>query len=100
MSASTESSQVPPVPARVPLPPPVGSVFALGWLMAELFDDRRRKSFDVRQPVFNQTVQLPLIADLGDPELLNFLVTDLHDLLAALPAVSDAQVQAEALQVQ
>jgi hypothetical protein len=84
----------------VPLPPPVGSVFALGWLMAELFDDRRRKSFDVRQPVFNPNVQLPLIADLDDSELLNFLVIDLHDLLAALPAVSDAQVQAEAAKKQ
>ena len=100
MSASTESSQVPPVSARVSLPPPVGSVFALGWLMAELFDDRRRKSFDVRQPAFSQAVQLPLIADLDDPELLNFLVIDLHDLLAAFPAVSDAQVQAEAAKKQ
>jgi hypothetical protein len=100
MSASTESGPVSPVPARVPLPPPVGSVFALGWLMAELFDDRRRKSFDVREPVFNLNVQLPLIADLDDSELLNFLVIDLHDLLAALPAVSDAQVQAEAAKKQ
>ena len=100
MSASTESSQVSPVPAHVPLPPPVGSVFALGWLLAELFDDRRRKSFDVRQPAFNQAVQLPLIANLDDPELLNFLVTDLHDLLTAFPAVSDAQVQAEAAKKQ
>jgi hypothetical protein len=51
----------------------VESVFELGWLMTQLFDDRRRKSFDVRQPTFNQTVQLPLVADLDDAELLKFL---------------------------
>ena len=54
----------------------------------------------MRQPAFSQTVQLPLIADLDDPELLNFLVADLHDLLAGFPAVSDAQVQAEAVKKQ
>jgi hypothetical protein len=78
----------------------VGSVFALGWLMAELFDDRRRKSFDVRLPPFSKTVQLPLLADLDDAELTNFLVTDLHDLLAAYPDVSDARVRAEAAKKQ
>ena len=65
MSASTESGPVSPVPARVPLPPPVGSVFALGWLMAELFDDRRRKTFDVRQPAFDGAIRRP---DLERPQ--------------------------------
>lgn len=96
MSANTESSHVPPHLVTVPVPPPVGSVFALGWLMAELFDSRRRKSPDVRQPRFSETVQLPLVYDLDDAELLTFLVTDLHDLLAAYPAVSDVRVRAEA----
>jgi hypothetical protein len=100
MSVSTESSQVPPVRLVAPLPPPVGSVFALGWLMAELFDDRRRESLAVRQPAFNGTVQLPLVSNLDDAELLNFLVTDLRDLLVAYPTVSDAHVQAEAAKKQ
>jgi hypothetical protein len=93
---SSESSPVPPVPVIVPVPPPVGSMFALGWLMAELFDGRRRASTANRQPAFNQAVQLPLVADLETVELLNFLVTDLHDLLKPYPGVSDAGVQAEA----
>jgi len=99
MSAVTGNGQASPVPVRAPAPP-VGSVFELGWLMAQLFDDRRRKSFDVRQPVFNQTVQLPLVADLDDAELLKFLVTDLHDLVVVFPDVSDASVQAEAAKKQ
>jgi hypothetical protein len=86
------------VPIRVPAP--VGSVFELGWLMAQLFDGRRRKSFDVRQPAFNQTVQLPLVADLDDGELLKFLVSDLHDLVVVFPDVSDGSVQAEAAKKQ
>lgn len=89
MTAATESS-----------PPPPGSIFALGWLMAELFDDRRRKMLDVRQPAFSQAVQLPLVADLGEADLLKFLVTDLHDLLKPYPDVSDGRVQAEAARMQ
>jgi hypothetical protein len=101
MSASTESSsQVPPVLVTMPVPPPVGSVFALGWMMAKLFDARRRRGLDVRLPSFNGTVQLPLISDLADAELLNLLVTDLHDLLAPYPGVSDAGVRAEAAKKQ
>jgi len=100
MSASTEGSQAPPVLVEVPVPPSVGSVFALGWLMADLFDGCRRNSYFVRQPVFNQTVQLPLVGDLDDAELLDFLVTDLHDLLAAFPDISDGPVRDEAAKKQ
>jgi hypothetical protein len=64
--------------------------------MAGLFDDRRRRILDVRQPPFSQAVQLPLVADLDDADLLKFLVTDLHDLLRPYHDVSDARVQAEA----
>jgi len=102
MSAPTESTPPPHVPVsphapvHVPLPPPPGTAFALGWLMAELFDDRRRRNLDVRQPPFSQAVQLPLVADLDEPDLLKFLVTDLRDLLRPYHDVSDARVQAEA----
>jgi hypothetical protein len=108
MSAPTESTPPPhmPVPPHAPVhvplpPPPPGTAFALGWLMAELFDDRRRRILDVRQPPFSQAVQLPLVADLDEPDLLKFLVTDLHDLLRPYhdvsdARVSDARVQAEA----
>lgn len=102
MSASTEGSKPPRAAARphapvtLPPSPAPGSVFALGWLMAELFDDRRRKMLDVRQPAFSQAAQLPLVADLDEASLLKFLVTDLHDLLEPYRDVSDAGVQAEA----
>src|SRR5215469_1228694 len=102
MSAPTESTPpphspaMPHAPVHVPLPPPPGTAFALGWLMAGLFDDRRRRILDVRQPPFSQAVQLPLVADLAEPDLLKFLVTDLHDLLKPYRDVSDAGVQAEA----
>jgi len=102
MSAPTESTPPPHVPVpphapvHVPLPPPPGTAFALGWLMAGLFDDRRRRILDVRQPPFSQVVQLPLVADLDEPDLLKFLVADLHDLLRPYHDVSDARVQAEA----
>ena len=102
MSVPTESTPPPHVPVpphapvRVPLPPPPGTAFSLGWLMAGLFDDRRRRILDVRQPPFSQAVQLPLVADLDDADLLKFLVTDLHDLLRPYHDVSDARVQAEA----
>jgi hypothetical protein len=102
MSAPTESTPLPHVPVpphapvHVPLPPPPGTAFALGWLMAELFDDRRRRILDVRQPPFSQAVQLPLVADLDEAGLLKFLVTDLRDLLKPYHDVSDTSVQAEA----
>jgi hypothetical protein len=105
MTAPTESGPPPhgPVPHEpvrprgpVHVPPPPGSIFALGWLMAELFDGRRRRMLDVRQPPFSEAIQLPLVADLDEADLLKFLVTDLHDLLRPYEDVSDARVQAEA----
>jgi len=99
MSTSSESGNSLPAQLAVRVPPPVGSVFALGWLMAQLFDDRRRQSVSDRQPAFNGTVQLPLVADLDPAELLTFLVTDLHDLLAPFPEGLDSGVQAEAAKV-
>jgi hypothetical protein len=96
MVTGIESGHVLPVPAALPMLPRPGSVFALGWLMAELFDGRRRTSVADRQPAFNGALQLPLVGELGDADLLNFLVTDLSDLLGPYPLVSDAEVRAEA----
>jgi hypothetical protein len=64
--------------------------------MAELFDSRRRGSVADRQPAFDGALQLPLVSDLGDADLLNFLVTDLGDLLGPYPRVSGDEVRAEA----
>jgi hypothetical protein len=67
---------------------PPGAVFALGWVMAELFDPRRRVSVTVRQPPFNPDFQLPLVADLAaDPKLV-FLAAELTELLQWFPSLA------------
>ena len=64
MSESTQGGDGPVMPVIPVLPiiegfrtrpavPPPGTIFALGWLMAELFDPRRRVSTTVRQPPFD-----------------------------------------------
>ena len=64
---------------------PAGAIFALGWVMAELFDPRRRVSATVRTPPFNPDTQLPLVADLApDPKLI-FLAAELSELLRWFP---------------
>ena len=76
---------------------PPGSVFSLGWLMAELFDPRRRVSVAVRQPPFNPVVQLPQVPDLStDPQLV-FLAAELTETVAWYPALAGktARVTAE-----
>jgi hypothetical protein len=77
-------------------PVPVGSMFGLGWLMAELFDPRRQQSVTERQPLFNPEVQLPLVAELDPADRLNFLVADLGDLLTPYEQLSNEAVRAEA----
>jgi hypothetical protein len=71
-------------------------MFALGWLMAELFDSRRQESVTEREPPFNPAVQLPLVSELRPHDRLNFLVADLGDLLAPLERLSDEAVRAGA----
>jgi hypothetical protein len=99
MSVNAEGEQIPfpgeqiPVPGEQ-IPPamlraaqPAGSVFALGWVMAELFDPRRRVSVTVSTPRFNPDTQLPLVADLAaDPKLV-FLAAELSELLHWFPAL-------------
>ncbi|MDX6415738.1 MAG: hypothetical protein QOG28_358, partial [Trebonia sp.] len=64
-----------------------GVVFALGWVMAQLFDPRRRASVTERTPPFNPVTQLPLVADLAaDPKLV-FLAAELSELLRWFPAL-------------
>jgi hypothetical protein len=64
---------------------PAGAVFALGWVMAELFDPRRRVSAAVRQPPFDQATQLPLVMDLAaDPKLV-YLAAELAEYLHWFP---------------
>jgi hypothetical protein len=68
---------------------PPGTVFALGWTMAELFDPRRRVSAAVRTPPFDPDTQLPLVADLdADPKLV-FLAAQLAELLHWFPGLAD-----------
>jgi hypothetical protein len=72
--------------------PPPGTTFSLGWLMAELFDPRRRVSEAVRQPPFNPDVQLPQVPDLGaDPKLV-FLAADLAEIITWYPALATPTV--------
>jgi len=83
MSVTAEGGQVSAAMLRATQP--AGAVFALGWVMAELFDPRRRVSVTVRTPPFNPDTQLPLVADLAaDPKLI-FLAAELSELLHWFP---------------
>src|ERR1700721_2687922 len=64
-----------------PAVPPPGTIFSLGWLMAELFDPRRRVSSTLRQPSFDADVQLPQVPDLGPDAKLVFLAAELTELV-------------------
>jgi hypothetical protein len=66
---------------------PAGVVFSLGWVMAELFDPRRRVSVTASTPPFNPVTQLPLVADLPADQKLVFLVAELAELLRWFPAL-------------
>jgi hypothetical protein len=64
---------------------PAGAVFALGWVMAELFDPRRRVSVTENRPPFDPDTQLPQVADLAaDPKLV-FLTAELAEYLHYFP---------------
>src|ERR1700678_4681267 len=91
MSESTQGSDgpgmqvIPVLPViegiRKPAVPPPGTIFSLGWLLAELFDPRRRVSTTVRQPPFDADVQLPQVPDLGPDSKLVFLAAELTELV-------------------
>ena len=92
MSESTQGGDGPVMPVIPVLPiiegirtrpavPPPGTIFSLGWLLAELFDPRRRVSSTVRQPPFDADVQLPQVPDLGSDPKLVFLAAELTELV-------------------
>jgi hypothetical protein len=99
MSESTQGSDGPVMPVIPVLPiiegirtrpavPPPGTIFSLGWLMAELFDPRRRVSSMVRQPPFDADVQLPQVPDLGPDSKLGFLAAELTELVRWHPKLA------------
>src|ERR1700735_1716649 len=86
MWVSAEVGEFPVERHRAAQPP--GAVFAVGWVMAELFDPRRRERVTVRQPPFDPDVQLPLADDLApDPQLV-FLAAELAESLHWSPALA------------
>lgn len=95
MSESTESNEPKvgveiqvdgfPLQAIKRTEPAPGAVFSLGWLMAELFDPRRRVSVTVRQPSFSAAVQLPQVPDLAPDPKLVFLAAELTELMRWFP---------------
>ena len=96
MSESTEGHEAPvgievqldgrfPYPAFRRAEPPPGAVFSLGWLMAQLFDPRRRVSVSQRQPPFSTAVQLPQVPDLAPDPKLVFLAAELTELMKWFP---------------
>jgi hypothetical protein len=96
MSESMEGRLVPVAGIKAAVAPP-GSLFSLGWLMAELFDPRRRDSVSERQPPFNPVVQLPQVPDLTPVPKLVFLAAELAELVTWYPALAGktAKVTAE-----
>jgi len=66
---------------------PAGVVFALGWVMAELFDPRRRARVTDSTPPFSAVTQLPLVADLAADQKLVYLAAELSELLRWFPAL-------------
>ena len=81
-----EDGRVPPAMLRAMQPP--GAVFALGWVMAELFDPRRRVSAAVRQPPFDPGTQLPLVTDLAADPRLVYLAAELAEYLHWFPRLA------------
>ena len=67
---------------------PVGSMFSLGWLMAQLFGPvQRRRGSDT-------SAHLPTISELGADSYLQIAFVELEKLLAPWPSLSDADIKA------
>lgn len=74
--------------------PPLGAAFALGWLMAELFDERRRDGAAAQAPS-DAGARLPLAAELDPADRLDFLLGLLGDLLLPFPHLPGAAAKTE-----
>jgi hypothetical protein len=81
-----EDGRVPPAMLRAMQP--AGAVFALGWVMAELFDPRRRVSAAVPQPPHDPGRQLPLVTDLAADPRLVYLAAELTEYLHWFPRLA------------
>lgn len=65
--------------------------FSLGWLMAQLFDERRLEVDQQVKAPYNPQLQLPQVADLDLPRRRQLALTDLGDLLGSVAAGVSAQ---------
>ena len=66
--------------------PPAGSVFSLGWLMAELYGPLQRR------PAEENPARLPAVAELDESDRINLALVKLARLLAPYPNLSGATV--------
>ena len=67
---------------------PMGSMFSLGWLMAQLFGpDQHRLGSDT-------SAHLPTIAELDEDSYMEIAFLELEKLLTPLPGLSDADIKA------
>jgi len=65
---------------------PSSTSFELGWVMAQLFDERR---LEVRRTrAFDRDLQLPMVADLDPAHRRDALIAELADLGALYPVLS------------
>ena len=68
---------------------PVGSMFALGWLMAQLFGPLQHRR------VSDTSAHLPTISELGADSYMEIAFLELEKLLTSLPGrLSDADIKA------
>jgi hypothetical protein len=67
--------------------PPVGSMFSLGWLMAQLFGPLQSR------PKSDPAAHLPSLYELDAAESMDVALAELEKLLASLPGLSQADVE-------
>lgn len=66
--------------------PPVGSMFSLGWLMAQLFGPLQSR------PKSDPSAHLPALYELDAAESMDVALAELETLLALVPGLSEADV--------
>jgi hypothetical protein len=68
--------------------PPVGSMFSLGWLMAQLFGPLQHR------PTSDTPGHLPTVSELGQNDYMDLAFLQLEQLLKPYPSLSDADIKA------